>query len=121
MKNIDNINIGDVIKVKSEFLLIIDTVENFLNLTGFSCLKDNGLNVILLESDYYTISEHIPKEKIFELIDRAMPMKLIKHKFVNDEGKNLIQKKCPNNHSFVGRANYCSRCGQALDWSDRDE
>jgi len=59
-----------------------------------------------------------PQFKILlELVDKATPMKLIKDYFVDDDGEITFQLNCPHGHSFIGRASFCPKCGQAFERS----
>ena len=63
-----------------------------------------------------------------ELVDKATPKKVEKIAYMDIYGNELAKSKshfyngCPNCKGNVGiDANYCRHCGQAVDWSDKNE
>lgn len=66
-----------------------------------------------------------------DLIDKATPKKPIERHYENEGEAPYIKYTCPNgcnlqlnpvtekNHSYEDR--YCRKCGQAIDWSDKDD
>ena len=57
-----------------------------------------------------------------ELVDKATPKKTIKENY-EDNRYNMYKHYCPTcKYVWVCDVpNYCSECGQALDWSDEDD
>lgn len=58
------------------------------------------------------------KKRFLDLVDLHTPMKLIKHYFTDDDGNKTFQWDCPHGHSFIGRASFCPKCGQAFERSN---
>ena len=48
------------------------------------------------------------------------PRKVIKHGFDPKKLISTVHYTCPNCNKHPGRGDFCSNCGQALDWSDTE-
>ena len=86
-------------------------------------LEDKILQIVLYEL-VDTVDELEQKVEILE--EKATPEKPLKEHF-EVQGYPRFSYKCPNCHKFIGldvsvkQTRYCEDCGQALDWSVKED
>ena len=60
-------------------------------------------------------------QAVFKLAEKQIPKKVVRHGFDPNKLISTVSYTCPVCHTHVSESEYCSNCGQALDWSDTNE
>lgn len=87
-----------------------EALDNFKNLSHIRNADRITINIALLEKDSATLQE---------LVDKETPKKI-----TIVEGIDNAMYFCPECGSYLceePKLNYCSNCGQKLDWSEENE
>ncbi|MFR7590239.1 MAG: hypothetical protein ACLUVC_02255 [Longibaculum sp.] len=84
---------------------------------GKSCRECDFIEICNCEAKSYI-------DKLQELVDKETPKKVItknKHMGYGTYEEQSYCSRCGANLTIEYGYAYCHRCGQALDWSDKDE